>query len=168
MKTETRNQKTMNAVIISLLIIVAYLFGTSVDNLQLRFMPQSEDNITLILDDELTGREKNYSTKLFNSLNPLYKNKLDRVIFTNNISKYGSRYAAGCMRMYGGPNSCGGANNLAGEIITKFDGVPFSYVKETFCHEILHGWIPIVSNNISMDSAHQIIRDMARKGVCYG
>lgn len=123
--------------------------------------PLSEPEIVF---DNITSEQENYSLQLLEKLDPDYLHYVDKIIFTNDLSKY--CHWSACAIYCGKDNQCRGLNDQKGNIYVNWYHGSRS-VKENLCHELLHFFYKAPESNSRDDPVHRVLIDGARKGVCY-
>lgn len=106
----------------------------------------------------LSGLEYNEQLKvkeILSQVNPLYLKEQESIHFVKDIDRHWDEF--------GGNNSkyIDGFNFKRGTIYVKHKSFLKSEMKDTICHELLHSYF--FPGKVS----HEIIYDLAKKGVCY-
>lgn len=118
----------------------------------------------------LTQEQINYTNFLVENLNPLYTQKTNKIIFSNNIT---SQEVCGwhpwckrALKKYCTGVGCYGINDPQKGWLYINMRYPLSDIEDSLCHELLHNFVEFGSNEIK-NSFHQIIYDLADRRVCY-
>ena len=119
----------------------------------------SDRNITdkIHFLDDYSIKEKEFLLNIVDSLDVSYKLVIDNVYFTNNLTKISQL----CGDDAGGCNTIFSRNESKTYVYTHDTLKYYFSIRRTLCHEILHNIIRSNENN------HNIIYDLANKGVCY-
>ncbi len=140
-------------------LLALCLFVFSVSLLILTIFNSSEDgsysysyNFTLSYPD-LNQEERSYVNAVFSQINPLYLTGHKEILIVRNMSEY-------C-------DDCAGVNYGHGKKIVVLFRTDKSF-KRTICHELFHTWFKRdFPDEKEIHPEHQIIYDLADKGVCY-
>ncbi len=130
----------------------------------------STTDIPLVFGEEMSATEITSAKELVSSLSPIYTVFVKEVYFGKNASEMKlDSYA--CMEYYKG---CGGLNNDNGNITVSWAYGSWG-AGIVLCHELLHDYILTYSNKVTTidgvriyeDPKHQMIDNLAQRGVCY-
>lgn len=161
---------SVSAIIIFLSISIVLLSINNKNSLLFSPDNSTEINGQNLIFDGLTDLQIEYSINYVKDLDKKYLFLNKNIVFTNDTRKYYDFICSTkkCFNMLdhycGDGRGCRGFSDSKGTIY-----INWKYpeeVRETICHELSHLFIPIGSNDIK-DSRHQIIFDIAEKGVCY-
>lgn len=149
-----------NLIVIGIVIVVAIALAFS-----LRLVTGVEDyhEGEVVYDyNALTLQQKADILEIVGEINPLYLN-YDSVVFTNSITSECMKQTACQISRTSDQNAIG--YRLGDSVVIKLASK--EQMRTVLCHEMLHGFFKDTTNNYEGDIPHQVIRDLAEKGVCY-
>ena len=144
-------QSSIFLIFVMIFILLFLVYQVELSRIVEDFMEELSDDgredIPINLS-ELNEEEQKIAKALIDSTTDLYFNAQKSIMFTKNISKYRGegRYPRGF--------------NRGGKIYMKYTG-DIAQMKKTLCHEFLHTFL------YSDEYTHNVVRDLASKGVCY-
>lgn len=134
-------------------LATSILFSTVLIVISKDYASSSGGNIIPISYDGLSFSEIDRVKEIINDLAPLYLKGHKSITITNDIKKYQVMERID-------NKSIGGFNKGRDIYIQNSDNM--EWMKNVICHEILHSFIR------SGELAHEVVYDLADKGVCYG
>lgn len=162
----------LNSIFFIIIIVGSFITGLIVGDVGTVYIsPENLDNnIQLIFGEKMSEQEISDAKTLVNMIDKEYFPFIKNIHFGTNLTELGLDSEV-CKKAFN--TSCAGMYE-DGEITIAWKSISMS--KINLCHEILHGPIKSKSNNaqkiegkwVFEDKSHEIIKDMARKGVCYG
>ena len=134
-------------------LAIAIIFSTVLIIISKDYASSLEQEVVYIQYDGLSPLEIDNVKGIIDSLNPLYLKGHKSITITDDIKKHQAKEGVPYNK------SVGGFNKGREIYIQNFKNL--EWMKNVICHEILHSYIR------SGEIAHEVVYDLADKGVCY-